>query len=295
MPSTFGQWLFAIVALLVGLTAGWVLRGRQGAPGARPSIVRGAPGAAATKTSDSPAETTLDPQRPEAAAAPVEAPADSVEAPSTAGEPAAAPATTPTEEDQQVPAAIPAPRAAADDADLPGTDEPTSSVPAAEAPSAPAAEATKAGTEAGTSEAEAPKAETKAGATGTEPMAEVTGTAPTEAEAVQSGPAGIDSTETRPTESAATEVEVAAAGAADDFRRIQGIGPKMAAALQNAGIRTYRQLADLDEAALREVIRAAGLRAAPSLATWPQQARVLAEAPAQADQALAAVGSSGDA
>ncbi|TDC43910.1 hypothetical protein E1166_01390 [Micromonospora sp. KC213] len=62
----------------------------------------------------------------------------------------------------------------------------------------------------------------------------------------------------------------------DDFRRIQGVGPKMAAALQAAGIRTYRQLAELDETALRETIRAAGLRTAPSLATWPQQAKVLA-------------------
>ncbi|MEU4379832.1 helix-hairpin-helix domain-containing protein [Micromonospora echinofusca] len=74
--------------------------------------------------------------------------------------------------------------------------------------------------------------------------------------------------------------------AADDFRRIQGVGPKMAAALQAAGIRTYRQLAELDEAALRETIRAAGLRAAPSLATWPQQAKVLAGAPQEAATAL---------
>ncbi|WSA35833.1 hypothetical protein OIE14_26345 [Micromonospora peucetia] len=72
----------------------------------------------------------------------------------------------------------------------------------------------------------------------------------------------------------------------DDFRRIQGVGPKMAAALQAAGIRTYRQLAELDEAALRETIRAAGLRAAPSLTTWPQQAKVLAGAPQEASVAL---------
>ncbi|MFC4020059.1 hypothetical protein ACFOW4_19230 [Micromonospora sp. GCM10011542] len=65
---------------------------------------------------------------------------------------------------------------------------------------------------------------------------------------------------------------------ADDFRRIQGVGPKMAAALQAAGVRTYRQLGDLDEPALRDLIRAAGLRAAPGLASWPQQARVLAGA-----------------
>ncbi|WP_309246096.1 hypothetical protein [Verrucosispora sioxanthis] len=50
----------------------------------------------------------------------------------------------------------------------------------------------------------------------------------------------------------------------------------MAAALHGAGIRTYRQLADMDEAALRETVKSAGLRATASLATWPQQAKVLA-------------------
>ncbi|WP_027661141.1 helix-hairpin-helix domain-containing protein [Salinispora fenicalii] len=73
--------------------------------------------------------------------------------------------------------------------------------------------------------------------------------------------------------SAAPELEP---DAADDFRRIQGIGPKMAAALQAAGIRTYQQLAELDEPALRDLIRGAGLRGAASLPTWPQQAKVLA-------------------
>ncbi|WP_374197503.1 hypothetical protein [Micromonospora sp. RL09-050-HVF-A] len=75
-------------------------------------------------------------------------------------------------------------------------------------------------------------------------------------------------------------------GSADDFRRIQGVGPKMAAALQSAGIHTYQQLAALDETGLRETIRAAGLRATASLATWPQQAKVLAGAGAEAERVL---------
>lgn len=75
-------------------------------------------------------------------------------------------------------------------------------------------------------------------------------------------------------------------GPVDDFRRIQGVGPKMAAALQAAGIQTYRQLAALDESGLRETIRAAGLRATASLATWPQQAKVLAGAGAEAERVL---------
>lgn len=75
-------------------------------------------------------------------------------------------------------------------------------------------------------------------------------------------------------------------GPADDFRRIQGVGPKIAASLQAAGIRTYRQLAELDEVRLRETVRAAGLRAAASLATWPQQAKVLAGAGTEAERVL---------
>ncbi|HET9517845.1 MAG TPA: helix-hairpin-helix domain-containing protein, partial [Actinoplanes sp.] len=70
----------------------------------------------------------------------------------------------------------------------------------------------------------------------------------------------------------------AATAAPDDLRRIEGVGPKMAAALNAAGIHTYAQLAAADESAVRAAISAAGLRSAPSLVTWPRQARLLAEA-----------------
>jgi predicted flap endonuclease-1-like 5' DNA nuclease len=73
----------------------------------------------------------------------------------------------------------------------------------------------------------------------------------------------------------ALEAGVPAPEASDDLRRIEGVGPKMAAALQAAGIRTYRQLAEIDEAALREAVKNAGLRAAPSLPMWPQRAKAL--------------------
>ncbi|WP_260428385.1 helix-hairpin-helix domain-containing protein, partial [Micromonospora globispora] len=85
---------------------------------------------------------------------------------------------------------------------------------------------------------------------------------------------------------AASNGSATTAVTADDFRRIQGIGPKMAAALQAAGIRSYQQLAELDEPALRETIKAAGLRATPSLATWPQQAKLLAGAGTDAARVL---------
>jgi predicted flap endonuclease-1-like 5' DNA nuclease len=63
----------------------------------------------------------------------------------------------------------------------------------------------------------------------------------------------------------------------DDLRRIEGIGPKMAGALNAAGITTFERLAAADEVSIRAAISAAGLRFAPSLVTWARQARLLAD------------------
>ena len=63
----------------------------------------------------------------------------------------------------------------------------------------------------------------------------------------------------------------------DDLTRIEGIGPKMAAALQAAGIATFAQLAKAKEGGLRAALEAANLRFAPSLATWARQAAHLAK------------------
>lgn len=68
-----------------------------------------------------------------------------------------------------------------------------------------------------------------------------------------------------------------AARADDDLERIEGIGPKMAGALRQAGLRSFRQLADADEAKLRKAIEDAGFSFAPSLTTWSRQARLLAD------------------
>ena len=62
----------------------------------------------------------------------------------------------------------------------------------------------------------------------------------------------------------------------DDLARIEGIGPKFAAALVASGIRTFGQLANADEMALRKAIGVSRPTVAPSLPTWPTQARLLA-------------------
>lgn len=64
--------------------------------------------------------------------------------------------------------------------------------------------------------------------------------------------------------------------AEDDLKRIEGIGPKMESALKAAGIRTYRRLAGASEAELQSAIQEAGLRLAPGLSTWAQQAALAA-------------------
>ncbi|RZU76502.1 hypothetical protein EV384_5162 [Micromonospora kangleipakensis] len=252
MPSTFGQWLILILALLVGLAGGWVLRGRQAAASPTAPIVEGDPVAPAAEVS-APATATVDHERPAAVVDDVPPPAAVTE------EPAAAEYDAP-------PAAA---TLAANASTLPSADTDTERAEATEA--APA-------------EVEA--------VTATEPVevdaAPVAVPAP-RAAAEHGFTSDAVTTPTQPEPAAVVATNgTAPAETTDDFRRIQGIGPKLAAALQTAGIRTYRQLGDLDEAALRETIRAAGLRAASSLATWPQQARVLAGAGAEADRALPA-------
>ncbi len=63
----------------------------------------------------------------------------------------------------------------------------------------------------------------------------------------------------------------------DDLTRIEGIGPKMAGALNAAGIGTFRRLADSTEEARRAALAAADLRFAPSMGTWARQAKYLVD------------------
>jgi predicted flap endonuclease-1-like 5' DNA nuclease len=63
----------------------------------------------------------------------------------------------------------------------------------------------------------------------------------------------------------------------DDLERIEGVTPKIAAALHGSGIHRYRHLAACDEFRLRGILRSAGLRFSPSLPSWPEQAELLAD------------------
>ncbi|WP_433211949.1 helix-hairpin-helix domain-containing protein [Dactylosporangium sp. CS-047395] len=63
----------------------------------------------------------------------------------------------------------------------------------------------------------------------------------------------------------------------DRLERIEGIGPKIAAALRSAGISTYEQLAAADRSTVEDALERGNLRFAPSIGTWSQQARLLAD------------------
>jgi predicted flap endonuclease-1-like 5' DNA nuclease len=89
--------------------------------------------------------------------------------------------------------------------------------------------------------------------------------------------------ETEPTPEAAPEPALAVR---DDLRRIEGIGPKLAAALGAGGIATYAQLAEADAEKLSGILRAQGMRFAPNLDTWIAQAHLLADGDEQGFAAL---------
>jgi len=62
---------------------------------------------------------------------------------------------------------------------------------------------------------------------------------------------------------------------ADDLKRIDGIGPKIASVFQDAGITTYAQLAATDVDRLRQILTDSGIRLA-NPDTWPDQAHLAA-------------------
>jgi len=67
------------------------------------------------------------------------------------------------------------------------------------------------------------------------------------------------------------EAPVAETSSVDDLEIVEGIGPKIAEALADAGVTTFAQLADMTPEAIQEIVSAAGI-GSKSPATWPQQA-----------------------
>ncbi|MGC9353586.1 MAG: 50S ribosomal protein L27 [Mariniphaga sp.] len=84
-------------------------------------------------------------------------------------------------------------------------------------------------------------------------------------------------TEPAKAEKVAAKVESEVAEA-DDLKKIEGIGPKIAEIFNEAGINTYAKLAAASENKLKEILTDAGSRyASKNPSTWPQQAKLAAD------------------
>lgn len=82
--------------------------------------------------------------------------------------------------------------------------------------------------------------------------------------------------ETAPVDAAPTATE--ANTEPDDLTRVEGIGPKIAEVLTEAGLDTFAKVADSTPEAIREIMDAAGSQyASHDPATWPQQAKLAAD------------------
>ncbi len=76
-------------------------------------------------------------------------------------------------------------------------------------------------------------------------------------------------------EAAAKPATKKASATADDLKKVEGIGPKIAEILNEAGITTFAQLAKTDAAKIAEII--ADVRGNHVTDTWPAQAKLAAE------------------
>ncbi len=61
----------------------------------------------------------------------------------------------------------------------------------------------------------------------------------------------------------------------DDLKKVEGIGPKIAATLNEAGITTFQELANTSAEKIAEII--AGVRGNHITTTWPKQAQMAAD------------------
>lgn len=70
----------------------------------------------------------------------------------------------------------------------------------------------------------------------------------------------------------------AAASSSDDLKKIEGVGPKMAEILAEAGLNSFAAVAKADVEQIKEILAAAGNRyKAFDPTTWPQQAQLAAD------------------
>ncbi len=116
-----------------------------------------------------------------------------------------------------------------------------------------------------------------AAATNAEEMA-AAAPAPKKAEAkVDEKPAAKVITKAAPAKEAKKEEAPAAKAPADDLKKVEGIGPKIAEVLAEAGVATYAGLAKMDRDAIKAILDTVSTLKSKEPKTWPQQAALAAD------------------
>ncbi len=80
-----------------------------------------------------------------------------------------------------------------------------------------------------------------------------------------------------PASAVPTRSSAPAPGKADDLKLIEGVGPKIAELMNNAGIITFAQMAERTSEELRKILDDGGIGAIADPTTWPEQAALAAQ------------------
>lgn len=95
--------------------------------------------------------------------------------------------------------------------------------------------------------------------------------------AVAEAPVAVENTGSGSTDAAAETVALPKGVKQDDLKLIEGVGPKIAGLLQEAGLDTWAKVAAATPEAIKEILTAAGSRyATHNPGTWPKQAELAA-------------------
>jgi large subunit ribosomal protein L27 len=112
-------------------------------------------------------------------------------------------------------------------------------------------------------------------------VAELTRVKTPKAKPAEEAPAPVAEVKSRPAPAAEAEAPAkkkARASTGDDLKLIEGIGPKVEKALNDAGITTFAQLATMNPDDIVRIVKVeAGVRIVGDAATWPRQAQMAAE------------------
>jgi len=86
-----------------------------------------------------------------------------------------------------------------------------------------------------------------------------------------------ESTKSEPAKKETAPAKKPASDEADDLKKIEGIGPKIAEVLAEAGVTTFKKLSEMDRDAIKAILDTVPTLKSKEPKTWPQQAKLAAE------------------